>query len=67
MWNCADLRYLSKKVDKNGHAEIAILAIILRRRRRRRRRQYSRIAKRFYLNLDDDGRRKRDRRIPRIA
>jgi len=43
---------------------LAILAIILRRRKRKVR---SRYAKRYYLNLDDDGRRKRDRRIPRIA
>jgi len=41
---------------------LAILAIILRRRRKRR--AHSRYAKRYYLNLDDDRRRKRDRRIP---
>ena len=62
--HCANIRINQEKVDKNGYVEVAILAIILRGRRRR---QHSRNAKRCYQSLDDDGRRKQDRRILRIA
>ena len=58
--HCANIRINREKVNKKWIR----LAIILRRRKRKVR---SRYAKRYYLNLDDDGRRKRDRRIPRIA
>ena len=44
---------------------LAIIAIILRRRRRNR--IHSRYAKRFYLSLNAEERRRRDRRIPRLA
>ena len=44
---------------------LAIIAIILRRRRRNR--IHSRYAKRFYLSLNAEERRRRDRRIPRVA
>ena len=44
---------------------LAIIAIILRRRRRNR--IHSRYAKRFYLSLNDEERRRRDRHIPRVA
>ena len=43
---------------------LAIIAIVLTRRKSR---IHSRYAKRFYLSLDDDERRRRDRRVPRVA
>jgi len=55
---------IERKLTKMDTSTLAILAIILRRRKRR---VHSRYAKRCYLNLNDDGRRKRGRRIPRIV
>jgi len=51
--------------QKMETSTLAIIAIILRRRRKRR--IHSRYAKLFYLSLDDDERRWRDRSIPRVA
>jgi len=55
---------IERKLTKMNKSTLAIIAIIPTRRKSR---IHSRYAKRFYLSLDDDERRRRDRRVPRVA